>query len=561
MRAPALLAAAAYAAFSTLAATAPSPSTLTLKDIAQESGLGTFRQTGGGTAEKRYIPEVMSGGVCAADFDNDGWVDVIFINGGSFETAAHPLTAPPHGVYRNVHGHFEDVTARTGIRNGGWGMGCATADFDGDGNIDLLITNFLGPLQLWRNDGHWHFTDVAAASGIVGAPGAWYTGATFGDYDNDGRLDLAVTGYVRLDPAHLPDPDRTPDCRHRGLIVNCGPRGLAGERDLLFHNEGTGHFRSVSGIDPDAYYGLGAVFLPLEDAGSLALYIANDSTPNLLYRFSNGRMVESAMEAGLALSEEGHEQAGMGIGWGDANEDGLLDLYVTNFVDDYNTLYENLGGGVFEDATRRAHLTQPTWLYMGWGTAFADFDNDGHDEVIVANGHVYPQVDTLRLPSTWRMPVQVFAPERDRTFVELPRAAVAGPAAVGRGLAIADFWNDGSIGAAINNLDGTPSLYRAPAGANAGRASIELSLHGKRIADATGARVACSWPGGRSLQAIASGGSYLSSHDRRVHIGLGSAQEARCAILWPGGRRQELPPLAAAHAYDVREAEAPRRIR
>ncbi|HTL43926.1 MAG TPA: CRTAC1 family protein [Vicinamibacterales bacterium] len=531
---------------------------LHLVNVAGAMGLSGFREIGGGTADKRYIPEVMSGGVCAADFDQDGWTDLVLVNGGSFDSAAHRSSPPAHGIYRNDHGQFVDVTSRTGIRNAGWGMGCATADFDGDNDIDLLITNFLGPIQLYRNDGDWHFTEVAAAAGVVGDAGGWYTGATFGDYDNDGRLDLAVSGYVRLDPARLPDPDRTPECRHRGLVVNCGPRGLRGERDLLFHNEGNGRFRRVPEIDPDSYYGLGAVFLPLDDQGPVALYIANDSTPNLLYRYQAGRMVEGAMDAGLALSEEGHEQAGMGIAWGDANGDGLLDLYVTNFVDDYNTLYENLGKGLFEDATRRARLVQPTWLYMGWGTAFADFDNDGRDEVIVANGHVYPQVDSLHTSSTWRMPVQVFVPAAAGTYQELPRKEVDGPDAVGRGLALADFWNDGRIGAVINNLDGTPSVYRAdpPAGH-----WIELALQGVRIPDATGALVSCTWNGGRALRVVASGGSYMSSHDRRVHLGIGAAADAQCTIRWPGGRQQDLPRMPAGHLYAVTEAHAPTRVR
>jgi hypothetical protein len=534
---------------------------LTLTDVAAASGLAVFHHTGGGGADKRFIPEVMSGGVCAADYDGDGWTDVVLVNGGSFETAAGRQPAPSHGVFRNTHGRFTRVTGDAGIRNAGWGMGCGTADVDADGDIDLLITSFLGPLQLWRNDGDWHFTDVAPASGIAGEPGAWYTGAAFGDYDGDGRLDLAVTGYVRLDPSRLPDPARTPECRHRGLVVNCGPRGLPGERDLLFHNAGGGRFERVPGIDPDAYFGLGAAFLPVNDEGSIALYVANDSTPNQLYRFPKGRPAENGMEAGVAFSEEGHEQAGMGIAWGDANGDGRLDLYVTNFVDDYNTLYENLGGGLFEDATRRARLVQPTWLYMGWGTAFADFDNNGREELIVANGHVYPQVDTLRLPSTWQMPVQVFAAGANGLFEELPRAAVSGPAAVGRGLAIADFWNDGGIGAVINNLDGTPSLYRAPAPSPARGDWIELSLEGTRVRDATGARVECRWSGGRAVRAVVSGGSYLSSHDRRLHIGIGSAREARCEIRWPGGRRQDAGGLAGGRAYRVREGQAPQPIR
>ena len=401
---------------------------LSFADVAEKSGLGTFRHVGGSTPDKRYIPEVMSGGVCAADFDGDNWTDVFFVNGGSFESAAGKTSPPAHGLYRNTGaGVFTNVTAGAGIRNAGWGMGCAVADYDNDGDPDLYITNFLSPNQLWRNDGGWRFSDVAAQSGAAGPPGRWNTGATFGDYDLDGRLDLFVAGYVHLDPAALPEPADKPDCRHRGLVVNCGPRGLPGEGDLLFRNEGKGTFREVSaGIDPKKFYGLGAAFLPLGEDGTVALYVANDSTPNALYTFEGKTIRDVALEAGAALSEQGHEQAGMGIGWGDYDADGRIDLYVTNFVDDYNTLYRSLGKNLFGDLTRRAGLAQPTWLYMGWGTALADFDRDGRDDIVVVNGHVYPQVDTLKLPSKWRMPAQVFQNGGKGRFEELPRSAVPG---------------------------------------------------------------------------------------------------------------------------------------
>ncbi|HEX5475648.1 MAG TPA: CRTAC1 family protein [Vicinamibacterales bacterium] len=543
------------AAVAVLAVAHPAAVPLTFENVAVQAGLASFHEVGGGTAEKRYIPEVMSGGVCAADFDGDGWTDVILVNGGTFASAAGRAPAPPHGIFRNTGaGHFENVTARTGIRNAGWGMGCAAADYDNDGDPDLLITNFLAPNQLWRNDGGWKFADVTAAAGVGGAAGRWNTGATFGDYDGDGRLDLFVNGYVHLDPAHLPQPEKIPDCRHRGLVVNCGPRGLPGERDLLFHNEGGGRFRDVSaGVDPKAYYGLGAVFLPLAGDGGMRLYVGNDSTPNALYRFDGGRPVDTAMQDGLALSEEGHEQAGMGIAWGDYDRDSRPDIYVTNFVDDYNTLYRNLGGGLFEDVTRRAGLAQPTWLYMGWGTAFADFDRDGRDDLIVANGHVYPQVDTLGIPSRWRMPVQAFVNRGDGGFTELPRQALPG-LAVGRGLAAADFWNDGRLGVVVNNLDGTPALYRAvdPHGHY-----VELTLEGATVRDATGTRVMARWPGGQALRIVASGGSYLSSHDPRVNIGVGDASEVRCEIRWPDGRVQQLPSIRTDRHYRVRQGGAP----
>lgn len=527
------------------------PSPFTFVDVAAKSGLTAFRHVGGSTPDKRYIPEVMSGGVCAADFDSDGWTDALLVNGGSFESAARKTPPPPHGLFRNSEGAFTDVTAKSGIRNAGWGMGCAVADYDNDGDPDVYLTNFLSPNQLFRNEGGWRFTDVSATSGAAGAAGRWNTGATFGDYDRDGRLDLFVAGYVRMDPAALPEPAEKPDCRHRGQVVNCGPRGLPGESDLLFHNEGDGTFKDVTGtLDPRQFYGLGAAFLPLGDDGAVSLYVANDSTPNALYTWRDQEISETALEAGLALSEQGHEQAGMGIAWADYDDDGLTDLYVTNFVDDYNTLYRNLGKGLFADLTRRAGLAQPTWLYMGWGTAFADFDRDGRDDIVVVNGHVYPQVDTLKLPSRWRMPPQVFRNVGGGRFDELPRSAVPGEA-VGRGLAIADFWNDGSAGVLVNNLDGIPALYRPAASANG---YIELMLEGSPIRDATGTRVDIRWDGGRATRLIVSGGSYLSSNDPRVHAGVATARTVDVDIVWPGGARQRIRGLETNRLHRIRQA-------
>lgn len=526
------------------------------EDVAGSSGLASFRHVGGSTSDKRYIPEVMSGGVCAFDLDEDGWTDILLVNGGTFEALAGKAPPPPHALFRNRgDGTFDDITARSGIRNAGWGMGCATADYDNDGRTDVYITYFKTQNQLWRNLGGGRFEDVTARSGAGGPPGHWSTGATFGDYDRDGRLDLFVAGYVSLDPAKLPEPAEKKDCRHRGLVVNCGPRGLAGEGDLLFHNEGDGTFREVGAAvgvsDPQKHYGLGAVFLPGAPEEPPALFVANDSTPNAWYRFTNGRFQDEALETGLALSEEGHEQACMGIAWGDYDADGRLDIHVTNFVDDYNTLYRALPGGQFEDASRRARLVQPTWLMMGWGTAFGDFDLDGRPDLVVANGHVYPSVDSLNLPSKYRMPVQAFRNRGDGTFSELPRTDLAGEA-VGRGLAVADFWNDGRIGFVINNLDGTPAFYRNRT-ATGGR-FLEIRLEGSPSnRSAVGARVDATWSGGRSMQVVASGGSYLSSHDPRVHLGLGIAAAVDLRVSWPSGRVQEFRAVATNRAYHLRE--------
>ena len=535
-----------------LVSSAQPPTAIRFENVAADAGL-TFTHAGGGTADKRYIPEVMSGGVCADDLDGDGWTDIVLVNGGSFESAAGKSTPPPHGVFKNTgNGRFENVTATTRIANGGWGMGCAIADYDNDRDLDVFITNFLVPNQLWRNDGKWMFTEVAKDAGVAGNAGRWNTGATFGDFDRDGRLDLFVAGYVRMDPANLPEPEKTPECRHRGLVTNCGPRGLPGERDLLFRNAGNGRFVPVDGpIDPKSFYGLGAAFLPLGPDGRIELYVANDSTPNALYRFADGQPRDHAMESGVALSEEGHEQAGMGIGCGDYDRDGRLDLFVTNFVDDYNTLYRSLGSGLYEDVTRRLRLAQPAWNYMGWGTGFADFDRDGRDDLIVVNGHVYPQVDSLKLPAKWRMPLQGFINRGANGFEEMPRASLPG-AAVGRGLALGDFWNDGRLGFVVNNLDGSAAMYRPSAVAGN---FIELLLEGKTIPDATGALVTIRLPESQLLKYVASGGSYMSSHDRRIHAGVGSAATVQVEIRWPDSTLQDLGTVRANRRYKVRQGE------
>jgi enediyne biosynthesis protein E4 len=550
----------------TLAATPSSsvhqPTAIRFEDVARSSGLTAFHQVGGATAEKRYISEVMSGGVCAFDFDGDGWTDIFLVNGGSFETLSGKASPPPHGLFRNRRdGTFEDVTARSGIRNAGWGMGCAAADYDGDGRTDLYVTYYRTPNQLWRNQGDGRFEDVTAASGTGGPAGRWSTGATFGDYDGDGDLDLFVAGYVALDPARLPEPGENRYCRHHGLPVNCGPRGLTGEKDLLFRNDGGGRFSDVSveiGVaDPEGYYGLGALFIPLAAPEPPALFVANDSTPNLLYRRRGGRYVDEALQSGVALSEEGNEQAAMGIAWGDYDGDGRVDFYVTNFVDDYNTLYRNLGDGRFEDITRRARLAQPTWLYMGWGTAFADLDLDGWPDLLVANGHVYPQVDTLRMPTRYRMPVQVFRNSGDGTFEELPRAAAPGEA-VGRGLAVADFWNERRASFVVNTLDGPPMLFRSRG--STGR-SISLRLQGlSPNTEAIGARVEATAGGRRLTAVVASGGSYLSSHDSRVLLGAGAARDVEVTVVWPDGRVQRCGPVETGHGYRLREGEKPVRL-
>ena len=532
------------------------PAEIRFEEVSKSAGLAGFKHVGGTTPDKRYIPEVMSGGACAFDADDDGWTDLFLVNGGTFAALRGREAPPPHALFRNRgDGTFEDVTARSGIRNGGWGMGCVAADYDGDGRADLYLTNFYVPNQLYRNRGGALFEDVTAKSGTGGPARRWSAGATFGDYDGDGDLDLFVTGYVALDIDRLPEPGANRYCRHQGLSVNCGPRGLPGEADLLFRNEGDGSFTDVSvpaGVgDPERHYGLGALFLPLEPGERPSLFVANDSTPNALYRpREGGRFEDEGLASGAALSEEGNEQACMGIAWSDYDADGRVDLYVTNFVDDYNTLYRGRGPGAFEDVTRRARLAQPTWLLMGWGTAFADFDRDGRPDLVVANGHVYPQVDQLQIVSRYRMPVQVFRNEGDGTFAELPRAAAPGEA-VGRGLAVGDFWNEGRLGFVVNGLDGAPLLFR---NRTEGGGFVSLRLEGaKSNRDGVGARVTARWPGGTALALAAAGGSYLSSHDPRLHLGVGGARTVALEVDWPSGTRQQFTDVRAGRFYRLKE--------
>ncbi|HEX6739456.1 MAG TPA: CRTAC1 family protein, partial [Vicinamibacteria bacterium] len=529
-----------------------------LEELAGRAGLGGFRHVGGTTPDKRYIPEVMSGGTCAFDADGDGWTDVFLVNGGTFAALRGEVPPPPHALYRNRgDGTFEDWTARSGLRNSGWGMGCVAADYDGDGRSDLYVTSFQSGNRLYRNRGGGVFEDATAASGTAAPPRHWSTGATFGDYDGDGDLDLFVAGYVALDRDHLPEPGANRYCRHHGLAVNCGPRGLPGEADLLFRNEGGGRFSDVSVAagagDPEKLYGLGALFLPLAAGERPSLLVANDSTPNALFRPRPGaRFEDEGLTSGIALSEEGNEQACMGIAWGDYDGDGALDFYLTNFVDDYNTLYRGRGPAAFEDVTRRAQLAQPTWLLMGWGTAFADLDRDGRPDLVVANGHVYPQVDELKVVSRYRMPVQVFRNAGDGTFVEQPGAAPG--EAVGRGLALGDFWNEGRLGFVVNNLDGAPFLFR---NRTEGGGFVSLRLQGAGAnREAVGARVTARWSGGRALAVAAAGGSYLSSHDPRLHLGVGEAAAVDLEVEWPSGTRQQVAKVQTGRFYRWAEGAA-----
>jgi len=515
-------------------------------NITARAGLEKFRHVSG-VADKRFILESPSGGVALFDYDNDGWLDIYLVNGSTF-AALQGKEKPPRAAlfHNNRDGTFTDVTAKAGVANERWGFGVAAGDYDNDGWEDLYVTNF-GKNRLYHNNGDGTFTDVA---GDVGAAiDSWSTGATFGDYDGDGDLDLFVAGYVAFDPANPPEPRTTKDgqkyCHYRGQPVMCGPRGLEGAPDHLLRNDG-GKFTDVSkqaGVaDEKGYYGFGAAFCDIDDDGKLDLIVVNDSTPKFLYLNKGGGVFEDAsFVSGFALNEDGREQAGMGLAVGDYDNDGKLDLYVTNFSDDSNTLYHNEGEGLFNDVTFAAGHGAPTIPFLGWGVAFIDFDNDGLKDVFVANGHVYPQVDKYDWGTTWAQRPLLFKNRNGKVFDLLPAATGSGLAVVksARGAAFGDLDNDGRVDVVLNNCDDAPTVLRNVTKEAGHWLTLKLVGGAKSPRDAIGATAWLTADGKRQRADVISGASYCSQSDLRLHFGLGKATKVdKLEIRWPSGARE-----------------------
>ncbi|HEX8180606.1 MAG TPA: CRTAC1 family protein, partial [Pyrinomonadaceae bacterium] len=518
--------------------------------------------------EKRYIVESLRGGAALLDCDGDERLDVAVVNGSSverFKAGGDPFVT----LYRQRPGagdadgpQFENITAAAGLTRKGWGMGVTAVDYDNDGLIDLFLTGY-GGNALYRGMGACKFQDVTERAGLRG--GGFSTGAAWADYDRDGRLDLFVARYVLIDLNSLPEfGSRAATCTYRGVRVQCGPRGLPGESDMLFHNRGDGTFAEVgraAGVGDDKkYYGLGATWGDYDDDGWPDLFVANDSTPNYLYHNNrNGTFAEVGFERGVSYSGTGGEQGSMGVTWGDFDLDGRLDLFISNFESEPNALYKNLGADGFNDVVLTSKIGQPSRPYVGWGTAFVDFDNDGWPDLLVANGHVYPQVDLAagKYQTGFRQPFLLFRNLGDGTFAEVAQAAGLGhlPLASRRGAAFGDLDNDGRVDAVIVNLGEAPTVLLNTSAGQQGSVTLRLAqTKGNR--EAIGARVMLRTAQHVFVQEVQAGASYLSQNDLRLHFGLGAETKIeRVEVRWSNGETETVGSVTPGHILTITQGK------
>ncbi len=516
-------------------------------NVAEKAGLTSWKHVMG-SPEKKFILETVGSGVALLDYDNDGWLDIYLVSGSTYEALAGKAPAPHAALFHNNHdGTFTDVAEKSGVTNERWGFGVAVGDYDNDGWPDLYVTNF-GKNRLYHNNHDGTFTDVAEKAGV--ALGNWSTGPTFGDYDGDGKLDLFVPGYVHYEVERPPiagtSTVRSNYCQFRGMNVMCGPRGLKGELDHLFHNNGDGTFTDVAeklGVsDRNGYYGLTAVFADVNNDGKPDLLVANDSTPNYLYLNKGGKFEDASYASGYALNEDGRETASMGVALGDSRNKGSLDVYDTVFSDDYNPLFRNEGNGDFSDVSYQLGIAEITIPFLGWGTGFLDYDNDGWLDLLVANGHVYPSVDKTDWGTTFaQRPLLFHNKEGKFEIVPATKGSALAEVYTGRGAAFGDLFNDGRIDVVINQLDRSPALLKNVAPSEGHWLGLKLIGEGRSPKDAVGATVYVTAGGIRHRADVISGGSFESSNDPRLHFGLGTAEHLDAVeVRWPSGRTERL---------------------
>jgi len=540
------------------------------QNVARQAGLTTWRNITGG-AEKRLIIEAKGSGVCLIDFDRDGWLDIYLVNGSTLAAEEGKEPAPHAALFRNNHdGTFTDVSAKAHVTNERWGLGCAVGDYDNDGWPDLYVTN-LGANRLYKNNHDGTFTDAAEHAGVALKPDSPevltdHTGATFGDFDGDGRLDLFVSGYVMYDLKHPPvvgSPSvSSTTCQYRAVNVMCGPRGLQGAEDHLFHNNGDGTFTDVTtkaGVgDANRFYGLGAVFVDVNNDGKVDLVVADDSTPNYLYiNKGDGTFEDESYTSGYAVNQAGREVSNMGIAVGDFENNGHLDLVNSTFSDDYFVVFRNDGTGTFDDVSYQVGVAESTVPFVGFGDGFLDYDNDGWKDLMFINGHVYPGVD--KEPGwglSYAQRPLLFHNDQKGKFQVVPAVEGTGLAetAVGRGAAFGDLFNDGKIDVVVNNLDGSPLLLRNITADHHHWVDLHLVGGPKSPKDAIGATVYVTANGFRQRGDVFSGASYLSSSDFRVHFGLGDATRIDSVeIRWPSGAAETVKPAGVDRIYTITE--------
>jgi enediyne biosynthesis protein E4 len=537
---------------------------VTFVNVAQQAGL-TTKTIFGGEHKNKYLLETTGCGVAFYDYDNDGWLDIFLVNGSKLE-GFPPGQEPTSRLFKNNRdGTFTDVTAKAGLAHSGWGQAVCVGDYDNDGNDDLFVTYF-GKNVLYHNNGNGTFADVSEKAGVAGNGKRWNTGCTFFDYDRDGHLDLFVANYIDMDLRTAPVPESGP-CLYKGVMVACGPPGLVGGKNILYHNNGDGTFTDVSekaGIyTAGGMYGLGVLAVDLDNDGWPDLYVADDSTASVLYQNKkNGTFVDIATEAGCALSADGKPQAGMGISTGDYDLDGNLDLVKTNFAGDTPTLYHNLGNGTFEDTTYQAGLGKHT-QYLGWGCGFFDMDNDGWLDILICNGHVYPEVEQLKTEAGYAQRKLLYKNLRNGTFDDVSYDAGPGismPSA-SRGCAFGDFDNDGDLDVVVNTVNDFPQLLRCDS--KTGNNWIKVKLIGtKSNRSAIGARLKCvSSEAGekgphKQIDEVRSSSGYFSQNDLRVHFGLEKAEKVDLLeIRWPSGTVETFKDIKANQLIFVKEGE------